>query len=62
MLTHGMANYNGLAVGIVPAAVVKITPVRYDFTEGSEQEEDSAHICARLWQQITMPETPSRIG
>jgi putative transposase len=39
---------NGPAVGIVPTVVGKVTPVRYDSTEGSGQEEDSAHICARF--------------
>jgi hypothetical protein len=43
MLTHGMVNYNGLAVGIVPAAVVKVTPVRYDSTERSELDSSLAN-------------------
>jgi hypothetical protein len=39
---------DGPAVGIVPTVVGKVTPVRYDSTEGSGQEEDSALFCARF--------------
>jgi hypothetical protein len=39
---------NGTVVEIVPSAVGKVTPVRYDSTEGSGQEKNGAHICARF--------------
>jgi hypothetical protein len=34
--------------GIVPSAVGKVKSARYDSTEGSGQEENDAHICARF--------------
>jgi putative transposase len=36
----------GTAVGMVPIVVGKVTPVRYDPTEGSGQEENRAHFRA----------------
>jgi putative transposase len=38
---------NGPVVGIVPSAVGKVTPARYDSTEGSGQEKNGVHFCAR---------------
>jgi putative transposase len=38
----------GTAVGMVPIVAGKVTPVRYDSTEGSGQEKNSAHLCARF--------------
>jgi putative transposase len=41
---------SGTASGMVPAAVGEVTPVRYEHgqQDGSGQEEDAAHFCARF--------------
>ena len=41
---------SGTASGALPVVGGKVTPVRYEFgqQDGSGQEEDAAHVCARL--------------